>query len=239
MNGMNSNIMTLLNSLNTEASFNFTDYAAIKNGSYGKLVKSYYAQQKAEATQTENISSTKAKSSADSKTSETAKKEQVDSTGFSQLRNSADSLQKAAEKLQSEDLWKKSEDGLDMSQITDAVKNFADKYNAAVSDAGKVTSKEASHSVEALKSMTSTMSNALGRIGINVSASGKMSFDEDAFAKADMGFAQKILSGKYSYGSQVAAMAGELSKDAVMNSSIYTENAALTNALPGVFNDWM
>ena len=31
------------NSNNAASSFDFTNYAAIKNGSYGKLVKSYYS----------------------------------------------------------------------------------------------------------------------------------------------------------------------------------------------------
>ena len=49
MNRYNFDISSFFNnstSANAFGSFNFGDYASIKNGSYGKLLKSYYAEQK-------------------------------------------------------------------------------------------------------------------------------------------------------------------------------------------------
>ena len=49
MRGFNFNISSMFGgfgSNNSLGSFNFSDYASIKNGSYGKLMKSYYAEQK-------------------------------------------------------------------------------------------------------------------------------------------------------------------------------------------------
>jgi hypothetical protein len=63
----------------TSGGFNLSDYAAIKNGSYGKLVKAYYAKQDAE----------KAASGGDSVQKSTMMK-----TGADALKKSADALNK-------------------------------------------------------------------------------------------------------------------------------------------------
>lgn len=45
---INNNMTNIFSQMNTSA-FSFTDYASIKNGSYGKLLKSYYAEQSKQA----------------------------------------------------------------------------------------------------------------------------------------------------------------------------------------------
>ena len=69
----------------TGSSFNLSDYAAIKNGSYGKLLKAYYAKQDAE----------KASSGGDS----------VQKSAM--MKSSADDLRKSAEALTDDELWEK------------------------------------------------------------------------------------------------------------------------------------
>lgn len=62
-------------------SFNFSDYSAIKNGSYGKLLKSYYASVKKDSTVSKNDK-------------ETNKNPLIntDSTGLSKMKKEADGL---------------------------------------------------------------------------------------------------------------------------------------------------
>ena len=103
-----SSISSLLNSLgsgnNSSGSFDFANYAAIKNGSYGKLVKSYYAEQN-------KTSDTKtASSNAKSKTStKTDSNKNTDTTGLTQMKKDADKLRASAEALDNDDLWKKTD----------------------------------------------------------------------------------------------------------------------------------
>ncbi|MBR1451632.1 MAG: hypothetical protein IJ591_07940, partial [Lachnospiraceae bacterium] len=63
------------NSNNSLGSFSFTDYAAIKNGSYGKLVKSYYS-----GTDKANYEA-KAASAKSSDSAKTKASTEVDKTG--------------------------------------------------------------------------------------------------------------------------------------------------------------
>ena len=69
----------------TSGSFSLADYASIKNGSYGKLLKAYYAKQEAE----------KISSGGDSVQKATL------------LRTGADALKKSAEALNKDELWEK------------------------------------------------------------------------------------------------------------------------------------
>ncbi|MDD3417776.1 MAG: hypothetical protein PHY47_27940, partial [Lachnospiraceae bacterium] len=110
-----------------------SDYASIKNGSYGKLLKAYYAKQDAE----------KGSGTGDTKQRLTV------------MKSNADALKKSAEALNSDDLWEKkkitkkdettgveteSED-YDWDAITKAVKSFVDDYNSVVEEAGKSNTK--------------------------------------------------------------------------------------------------
>ena len=68
-------------------SFNFSDYASIKNGSYKKLVKSYLVQQKGD-------SADKGSTSVKKPTKDT-----TDQTGLARMKTQADSLKKSAKEL--------------------------------------------------------------------------------------------------------------------------------------------
>ena len=231
MRGFNLNISSLFNNLgsgNTFGSINFGDYASIKNGSYGKLVKSYYAEQK--------------KSPEGDKTSAAKpvkKEESVDKTGLNQMKKEADGLKLAAEDLNKDDLWKQTDGEYDMDKIVAAVKSFANEYNDTVSQASKVNSKDVAQDVNYMKSMTNTMSKALSKIGVIVGADGKINVNEDELKKANVSNIKSLFSGSVSYGSQIASRAREISRDTVMNSSIYGSDGALSNSLNNMFNKWI
>lgn len=228
MKGFNLNISTLFSSLNnnnTFGSFNLGDYASIKNGSYKKLVKSYYAEQK--------------KADADNKpvTDKTTKKKQaVDSTGMSLMKKDADSLKASVEALSKDDLWKQTNGEYNKDKIQEAVKSFVKDYNDTLTQASKVSSKEVSQDVKYMNSMTTTMTKSLNKIGITVGNDGKLSLNEDNLKKADVKNVKALFTGNVSYGSQIADHAGDISKDAVMNSSMYGSNGMLSNSLSGLFD---
>ena len=218
---------------NSFGAFDFANYAAIKNGSYGKLVKSYYAgTDKA-------VESQKASTAKTSGTSKSKASEDIDTTGLAQLKNDADKLQSSAEALDKDDLWKKINGKEDMTKIAGAVKDFAENYNKVIEQSSKVNSKEVSKDVSYMTSMTDTFSKVLARIGVSVEDNGKLSVDEDKLKKADVATVKSLFDGNGTYGSQIADKAANIRRDADMNSSIYGSNATTASALSGVYNQFI
>lgn len=219
-------------SANAFGSFNFGDYTSIKNGSYKKLLKSYYAEQKKPVSSDKNV--------ADKSTSEAVKKQQkADATGLSQMKKSADSLKEATDALADEELWKQTDGNYDMDKITNAVKSFATKYNDTLAQASKVNSKDVAQDVKYMNSMTATMSKSLAKIGITVGTDGKLSVNEDELKKANVSSVKSMFKNVASYGSEISGKASAISRDAVMGSSIYGSNGALSSSLNGMFNKWI
>lgn len=227
MKGNNLHISTLFNSLNKDSafgSFNLSDYASLKNGSYKKLVKSYYAEQKKTADTDKPVENKK------------NKVQSADKTGLSQMKVQSDSLKAATQALGKEDLWKQTDGKYNTEKITDAVKSFVKGYNATITQAGKVNSKEIAQDVNFMNGMTSTMSKALSKIGVTVGLDGKMTLNEDSLKKANVSDIKSLFTGTVSYGSQIEGKAGEISRDAVMNSGLYGSNGTLANSIPGMFD---
>ncbi len=218
------------NSNNSMGSFDFANYAAIKNGSYGKLVKSYYAGTDRQVAN-EKAASQKAADSSKSKA-----KEEVDKTGLTQIKKDADELKSAAEALDKDDLWKKTGDKLDMDKVSGAVKDFATNYNKVIEQASKVSSKEISQDVKYMTQMTDTFSKVLNKIGVTVEEDGKLSVDEDKLKKADEATLKTLFDGFGTYGSQIADKATSINRDADLGSSIYGSNATTSTSLSGLYN---
>ena len=208
-------------------SFNFGDYAAIKNGSYKKLVKSYFAQQKGD---TADKNSTAVKKPA---------KDTTDQTGLARMKTQADSLKKSADALNEDVLWKQTNGTYDMEKITKAVKDFANEYNDTIDQSAKVSSKEVAQQTGFMTSMTKTMSTALSKVGITVGTDGKMSVDEDELKKSDMKNLKALFSGSSSYAAQMEQKASAISSAALRSSSLYSSSGTLTNTLSGTFEGWM
>lgn len=228
----NSNISSLFNSLNSNSSMgsiNLGDYASIKSGSYKKLLKAYYGEQKTSATD-------KAKETAKSKKKNDAS---IDSTGLSSLKKDAENLKSAAQALGKDELWKQTEGKYDMDKIASAVKSFASGYNDVIDQSSKVNSKDVSQDTKYMSNLTSTMSKSLSKIGISVGADGKLSVNEDTLKKANVSSIKTLFTGTVSYGSQIEDKASSIAKDTIMNSSIYGSDGAASSTLSSIFNGWM
>lgn len=224
----NWNVASLFSSLKTSGtfgmnSFNFGDYAAIKNGSYRKLVKAHYALQK---------------NNSDSKTNKKNTVQKTDTTeqaGLSKMKVQADELKSAATDFDNKDLW----ESKNSNKLISAVKKFATEYNDVVSQSVNVNSKDVSMQTGFMKSLTSTMSKALSKIGVNVSEDGSLSVDEDILKNANTKDVKSLLSAKYSYASQVADKASAISSAAARSAGTYTQNGAWSNTLSGMFDQWL
>ena len=216
------------NSSNSLYNINLADYASIKNGSYGKLTKSYYAEKKSDSS---------SQSSSSSKTE--LYNEQLaaaDKTGLTKLKQEADGLKTAAEEVGKAELYKAADGSADMDKIASAVKKYASEYNDVLKQYANVSSTSVDSSINNLKSMTSTMSKALDKIGVSVGADGKLSVDEDKLKSADVNTVKSLFSGQGSYGQQIEQKANDISKATILGSSIYGSDGSLNSSLSGLFN---
>lgn len=143
-----------------------SDYAAIKNGSYGKLMKAYYAKQDAEKLSGKGDTSQK----------------------LTLMKTSADSLKKSADALNDSSLWEKKKikkkdektgeeievEDYDWDKITKAVKSFVEDYNDVVKEAGESNTKDVLRNASWMTGMTDKNSNMLAKIGITINVDAKI-----------------------------------------------------------------
>lgn len=156
---------------------NFSDYASIKNGSYGKLLKAYYKQDRVENEET-SVSANRS-SLYKTKVDAQVKKELGDVQNYAkEVKDSAQVLLEKGSKSVFKDE--------DKSKVYDAVSAFAEDYNTLI-EKGRVSS---SVSVERYtNSMAYTMEGhrkELSELGITVGADHKLSVNKDTFMAADL-----------------------------------------------------
>jgi len=224
LSNVSSLISSLSNSNSSSVGFSLTDYAMIKSGSYGKLMKAYYNSDS-------KLSSVSSSSSAKDKVSSLA--DSVDKTGLTKLNSEADSLKSVASDLASSDIWNNSD--IKKEDMTSAVKKFVDGYNSVIDQSNKVSSSSVSSNVSYMKSMTSTMSKSLANIGITVGTDNKLNLDENTLTNANTKNVKNLFSGEYSYGGQIADKAANIASASNI-SSTYNSNATTNSALLSMFN---
>lgn len=190
----------------SETSFSLSDYASIKNGSYRKLLKAYYAQQDAEKLSGTGDSSQK----------------------LTLMKSGADSLKKSADTLNDTSLWEKKTvkekdettgeeievEDYDWDAITKAVKAFVEDYNSLVEDAGESNTKDVLRSAAWMTGMTDKNSNMLAKIGITIGKGNKLELDEDALKNADISALKTVFTGYNSFASKISQKATSISNAA-------------------------
>jgi len=210
-------------SVTSGASFSLTDYMAIKNGSYGKLVKAYYAQQDAE----------KIAGKGDSVQKSTL------------LKTGADALKKSAEALNNDALWEKKKitktdektgkeievEDYDWNAITKAVKSFVEDYNDVLEHAGESNAKDVLRNAVWLTGMVESNETMLSKIGITVGKGNKMELDEDALKEADIKSFKILFTGHNSLADKISMKANSISNAAARTSGTYKSNGTYSNAL--------
>ncbi len=207
----NTDYNALFSSLNTNnAGFSLSDYASIKNGSYGKLMKAYYGK---------NNSSAKAAKSSE-KLSETETK------NYSNLKTAAGKLDDASKAVS-----KAIEDG-DSEKIYEAAKNFADTYNDLTKAVDETGDKKITRVAQNMVNSVGNNLKLLNKAGFSMSESGKLSVDKDKFT-ANLSTVTTLFSGVGSFGDQVASRAFSIGNKANSELNVgktYTSAGAYNNA---------
>lgn len=143
-----------------------SDYAAIKNGSYGKMMKSYYAKmEKQEAEESGKTDSKKAGKIKDNASASAAR-----------------SLYSSASALSSLNYDDRSEENI--NKITDSVSSFIKDYNSLMKSAAKSENTTVQKQAESLYNSYYTNYKLFSKVGITLNSDKTLSLDEDTMKKA-------------------------------------------------------
>lgn len=202
--------------------FSLADYASIKNGSYGKLLKNYYAKQDA------------GKLSQKGDTSQR----------LVLLRTSADALKRSADALSKSSLWEKKKikkkdektgeeteiEDYDRDAIAKAVKAFAEDYNDMVEEAGKSDTKGVLRNAAWMTSMVDKTKSLLAKAGITIGKGNKLEIDEEILKEADINTLKSLFTGQGSLADKVSQKANGINIAAVPANGTYNRYGARSNA---------
>ena len=214
-----SSVSTLFSSLGSSKStgsglfgINLSEYASIRSGSYGKLMRSYFS-----------MDSTKGTSKSDDSTKNTI--EDL-ATTTSTSKDSTKTL--AAIESDAKELTDSAKALYTRSNNKVFTKRFADDYNSMLDTAGKSSTNRISRSVSSMKNETSYNEKPLKEIGITVDEkTGRLSVDETTFKGADTEKIKNLFNGTGSYAYSVAtkaAMTESYAKSEAAKSNTYTKN---------------
>lgn len=230
-----SSVSTLFSSLGSSKStgsglfgINLSEYASIRSGSYGKLMRSYFSMDSTKGT-SKSDDSTKNTIEDLATTTSTSK----DSTKtLAAIESDAKELTDSAKALYTRSnnkvFTKDSGGSYDTDKIYKAVKRFADDYNSMLDTAGKSSTNRISRSVSSMKNETSYNEKPLKEIGITVDEkTGRLSVDETTFKSADTEKIKNLFNGTGSYAYSVATkatMTESYAKSEAAKSNTYTKN---------------
>lgn len=189
----------LFSGLNTSASGSagnlsfLSDYAAIKNGSYGKLMKAYYA---------ENGSGSVVKKLAQSSNSVS----KDDTETLTKVKSVTDDLKEAADKLLTKggkSVWESD----DMEKIYVAVDDFVKDYNSVLDTMDKTNSTSILNRAKSMVDNTAINKKLLSKVGITIGEDNSLSIDKKAFLEADKYTVKDLFSSNGSFAYRVSASA--------------------------------
>ena len=213
-----SNIFSSLGSSTSSSGINLGDYAAIKNGSYKKLLKAYYKEQ--DSTSTEKTK--------DDIKAEKQKNELMSTT--------ASDLNEAARKLMDTSLLEKKtgEDGTadyDRDAIGKAVKNFVDAYNKTIDEAAESDNTSVLRSTVWTTNMMKKNAGLLEEIGVKVGADNKLTLDEDKLKSADVSTLKSLFQGHGSLVGRVSQKASAIATSAANAAGTYNKSGKVSTAV--------
>lgn len=246
-----SNMNSSTRGNNSFSGVNLTDYASIRNGSYGKLLKSYYKQS---ANNNSNSTTTT------NKTNDVqAKVDAMNKSDLKKVQTLSQDLQASANKLMQpgvnsvfnkENMTTTDKNGntstsntYNSSKIYDAVSSFAKSYNALIDKSSASSSASILKGTMSMAQTMNTYADPLKEMGITIGADNKLSVNKDTFLASDMSKAKSLFQGNTSLTAQIATKAnamGNTAYNTMSQGNLYTNNGGYS-FLPGgnTFNNFM
>lgn len=223
-------------------------YASIKNGSYKKLLKQYYAQNSTGTKSNSSTSKTDTGSTSGDKTVSQNKNNAIS------VRDDAQQLSKTVTNLSKSSLWEKkevkSDDGkvtheYDKDAIYKAVSEFVKDYNSLIDSAGDSEDSKVLRTASNMVSYTKANADMLDRIGISIGKDNKLSIDETAFKDSEMASVKSAFNGGGSYGRSVASSATMMYGSAISQlaklstTSLYGSNGSYSYITGSTYNRFL
>ena len=183
---------------------NYSDYASIRSGAYGKLLRSYYAlDSESGSSKTSSSTETGRKSTAVSKDST-----KTIATIEEDAGELADSAKQLYIRSNNAVFTKDAKGNYDTDKIYDKVSDYVEDYNAFLVSAAKSDTGRIASGVDSVKNITKANVDALKEIGISVNEkNGALTISKDTFKAADMSKVKDVFYGTSSYAYSVATQA--------------------------------
>ena len=209
------------NSFNNLSSL-YKDYYSIQKGTYKKLLKAYYANQK------DTTESGKKKSET---LSNVLNSNTTSDTTLTSVKSKADELvtsSKALSETGSKSLFRQKEIttkdettgetttalAYDKDSIVKAVKDFASDYNALLDSTGKTTNSTVLQRTVSVVNNTKFYQNSLADVGVTVGKDNKLTVDEEKLKNADVSSVKNLFQGVSSFASTTSSKASMISSAA-------------------------
>lgn len=211
-----------------------SDYASIKNGSYGKLVKAYYG-----TAQNSDTAATSKKSSSDNildKIREERRNPKVSKDiqeANANLTTGLSSLNTSLSTLRSDKTYTDTSNGQSAAaKVVSAMKAYVSDYNNVVSAAKGSTLTNKTAYVANMMSSTAANADKLSEIGVMINPNGTLELNEAKLKAADISKVQELFSPKdiRSYGSVVASRLQFAGTTSSTNSSTGSTDTSATAA---------
>ena len=211
MNFWNSNSLYGSNNSSTNLYSLFSERNAIKNGTYKKLLKSYYSSLEENSGSATSTSKRRGQNNIIDKLLKekmypTVSKETQEAN--TNLTNGISSLKSSVSTLQSEKTYEDTENGKTASEkVVSAMKSYVNNYNNVVTASKSSTLSNKTAYVANMMSATSKFEKELGEIGVMLKSDGTLQLDETKLKGADLSKVQKLFSTDniQSYGSTIAS----------------------------------
>lgn len=246
----NSNVSALFGSLNTNNNSNqdslglgnlLADYAAIKNGSYAKLAKQYYAKNSSEKKSSGTNKEIYGQFSEDTKFDINSNKGTLSVAGS--LRTAISGLS-SDDKLFTDKVTKKDSSGvekesLDFDKIYSKVSSFVKGYNSVIESAGDSDDSTILRNTLNMTNTTDRNRQTLQKAGITVNADNTLSVDKDSIVNGDMEALKSLFGQKASYAKTIDTAATNIASQSASNIYSlggYNSAGAYKHALEGIYN---
>lgn len=228
ISGLNAqNYSTLFSSLggsnsSSGSSSMLSDYMLIKNGTYRKMLNTYYG-----------------KDAATTSSASSANKNKVSSTELTEeekqakaIQESSGSLKALAEKLNSKEFWEKS----DAETIKTTMESFVKSYNEAIDDAAKSNDMRVLRSAAWMTTGVAKNSKLLSEVGITIGNDNKLSLNTEKLAKASQSTLKTLFTGSYSVGGQISQKAGSMYNAAGNITGTYTSAGKYNESIASILS---
>lgn len=211
MNFWNSSSTFGSNNSSTNLYSLFSERNAIKNGTYKRLLKSYYGSLEEDSSSATSSSRRRGQNNIIDKLLQekmypTVSKDTQEAN--SNLTSGIGSLKSSVSTLQSEKTFEDTENGQTASEkVVAAMKSYVTNYNNVVTASKSSTLSNKTAYVANMMSTTSKFEKELGEIGLNLKSDGTLQLDETKLKNVDVSKVQKLFSADniQSYGSTIAS----------------------------------